>query len=290
MERLRRIYIMANPGKPEAVSVARHVYDRFREQKVEVRLDPEVAPDVDPSAAAPRMSPDDDLVLALGGDGTLLKAVRKMDGLEVPILGINLGGLGFLTSVPSEEIGPALDAMVAGNYRIREQRLLCAEGEGADGEPLELYALNDIVLDEGTFARRAVVLRMTIGGAYIGTFTADGLIVSTATGSTAYALSAGGPIVHPRLPALVATPICAHSLSIRPLVFGQEERVEVTNELEGVSLKVTADGQGAHLLAPGRPIAIGLSDRVARLAFVDTRSYYEILRTKLNWGGIPKNR
>jgi len=290
MKRLQRIYIMANPGKRDAVRVARHIRDRFRERKVEVRFEPELAEHLDAGAGTPRVAAEDDLVLALGGDGTLLKTVRKMEGLEVPILGINLGGLGFLTSVPSEEIDPALDAVLAGNYRIREQRLLRAVGEGAGGEGLELYALNDIVLDEGTFARRAVVLRMTIGGAYIGTFTADGLIVSTATGSTAYSLSAGGPIVHPRLPALVATAICPHSLAIRPLVFGQEEVVEVTNELQGVSLKVTADGQGAYRLAGGYPITIGLSDRLARLAFVGARSYYEILRTKLNWGGIPKNR
>jgi NAD+ kinase len=290
MDRLKRIYIIANPEKRYAVEVARHIQRRFQDRKVEVRLEPELAERIEAGAGASGVAAEDDLVFALGGDGTLLKAVRLMEGLEVPILGINLGGLGFLTSVPSEEIDPCIDALLSGNYRIREQRLLRAIGEGAGGEGLELYALNDIVLDEGTFARRAVVLRMTIGGAYIGTFTADGLIVSTATGSTAYSLSAGGPIVHPRLPALVATAICPHSLAIRPLVFGQEEVVEVTNELSGVSLKVTADGQGAHRLAAGHPITIGLSDRTARLAFVDTRSYYEILRTKLNWGGIPKNR
>jgi len=290
MDRLKRIYIIANSEKSDAVKVARHIRRRFQDRKVEVRLEPELAERIEAGAGAARVAAEDDFVLALGGDGTLLKAVRLMEGVDVPILGINLGGLGFLTSVPSEEIDPCIDALLSGNYRIREQRMLRAVGEGAGGEGLELYALNDIVLDEGTFARRAVVLRMTIGGAYIGTFTADGLIVATATGSTAYSLSAGGPIVHPQLPALVATPICAHSLAIRPLVFGQEESVEVTNELPGVSLKVTADGQGAHRLAAGHPITIGLSERTARLAFVDTRSYYEILRTKLNWGGIPKNR
>jgi NAD+ kinase len=129
-----------------------------------------------------------------------------------------------------------------------------------------------------------------VEGAYLGTFTADGVIVATATGSTAYSLSAGGPIVYPGLPILLVTPICAHSLAVRPLVFHEEETLEVENLLPDVSLKVTSDGQDAHRVGPGRLIRISRSERKVQLAFVGHRPFYEILRTKLNWGGIPKDR
>ncbi len=206
------------------------------------------------------------------------------------MLGINLGGLGFLTAVPSDEIEPCLDAVLAGAFRVEDRPMVMARVREDGGREAELHALNDIVIDEGTFNRRAIVLKMTIDGAYVGTFTADGLVVATPTGSTAYSLSAGGPIVHPLVPALVVTPMCAHSLAIRPLVFGLDEAVEVENLLHGVFLKITADGQDAHRVAPGSPIRIGVSPRKVRLAFLGRRPYYEILRTKLNWGGIPKNR
>jgi len=231
-----------------------------------------------------------DLHVCLGGDGTLLHAVRLLQGRGTPILGINLGGLGFLTAVSSDDVETCCRALLTGAYRVERRSMLRAITRGTDGKQVELHALNDVVVDEGTYTRRAVVLRMSIDAAEVGTFTADGVIVSTATGSTAYSLSAGGPIVHPSLPVLVATPICAHSLSIRPLVFGQESTVELENLLAGVSLKVTADGQDAQRVPPDASVAIGLSDRSVPLVFVDDRPYYEILRTKLNWGGIPKNR
>jgi NAD+ kinase len=173
---------------------------------------------------------------------------------------------------------------------VEERHLIRALAHDTAGAELVLHALNDIVVDEGTFSRRAAVFRLSIAGSYLGTFTADGLIVGTATGSTAYALSAGGPIVHPALPVLLATPICAHSLSIRPLVFHEDDALEVENLLPDVSLKITADGQDAHRVNTAQSIRIAKSERIARLAFVGDRPFYEILRTKLNWGGIPKDR
>jgi NAD+ kinase len=203
---------------------------------------------------------------------------------------VNLGGVGFLTAISSDELDRCIDAVLDGDYRIETRRLLEATARNAAGEDVALYALNDIVVDEGTLSRRAVVLRMTLNGSLVGTFTADGLIVSTATGSTAYSLSAGGPIVHPSLPVLLATPICPHSLSIRPLVFPGEEALGVENMLSTVTLKITADGQESHRVAPGQSVRVRLSARKVLLAFVGERPYYEILRTKLNWGGIPKDR
>jgi NAD+ kinase len=195
-----------------------------------------------------------------------------------------------LTAISSEDLDACLDAIVGGSYRVEERHLIQAHAQDTGGAELVLHALNDIVVDEGTFSRRAAVFRLSIAGSYLGTFTADGLIVGTATGSTAYALSAGGPIVHPGLPVLLATPICAHSLAIRPLVFHEDDSLEVENLLPDVSLKITADGQDAHRVNTAQSIRIAKSERIARLAFVGDRPFYEILRTKLNWGGIPKDR
>lgn len=288
MNKPRRVCLRANLKKPDALSVAERVVERLERDGVEVGLQS----DLGKAMGKPGDDGygDADMILCLGGDGTMLSAVRSLQGREIPVLGINLGGLGFLTAMSSAELDPCLDAVVSGRVQVMERRLLKARAEGSDGKELELHALNDIVLDEASFARRAAVLKMSINGAYVGTFTADGLIVCTATGSTAYSLSASGPIVEPELPALVVTPICPHSLSVRPLVFHENGTVEVENLLSEVSLKVTADGQDAHRVAPGAPIRIRLSERRTRLAFVQERPYYEVLRAKLNWGGIPKDR
>jgi len=280
--------VVGNVAKPAAAPTALRILEYLEGAGIQVILDEDVAAAV--GRGGNDAHHDVDLLLSLGGDGTMLRAVRLLAGREIPVLGINLGGLGFLTAISSEELDECLEAVATGSYRVEDRKLLQAVAHESGGGEIVLRALNDIVVDEGSFTRRAAVLKMSIDGAYVGTFTADGLIVATATGSTAYSLSSDGPIVHPGLPALVVTPICAHSLSIRPLVFREDEEVEVENLLPGVSLKVTADGQDAHHVEPGGSIRIGLSDRKARLAFVGNRPYYEILRTKLNWGGIPKDR
>ncbi len=286
----RKISLLANLHKSEALPTARMVIARLRKAGVEVLLRRDLAEALGERDGEADFYHDADMVLCLGGDGTLLTAVRALEGREIPILGINLGGLGFLTAVPSNEVDSCLEAVLAGDCRIEERRLIKATTREPGGEPLVLHAFNDIVVDEGSFTRRAVVLKMSIDHSYVGTFTADGLIVATPTGSTAYALSAGGPIVHPSLPALVVTPVCAHSLSIRPLVFGDGEIVQIENLLPDVAIKITADGQDAHVVGPEMPVHVSLSERKVLLAFVGRRPYYEILRTKLNWGGIPKNR
>jgi len=290
MNKPRSVHILANLKKGDALDVARRSLDRLEKEGVLVRLESDLARGLG-RPSDPNLGPRDaDLILCLGGDGTLLAAVRSLEGAATPILGVNLGGLGFLTAISSEDLDVCLDAIAGGSYRVEERHLIKAHASDAAGADLVLHALNDIVVDEGTFSRRAAVFRMSIAGSYLGTFTADGLIVGTATGSTAYALSAGGPIVHPWLPVLLATPICAHSLAIRPLVFSEEETLEVENLLPDVSLKITADGQNAHRVSAGSCIRIAKSERIARLAFVGDRPFYEILRTKLNWGGIPKDR
>ncbi len=286
----RRISLLANLHKTEAIPTARSVIARLRKAGVEVLLRRDLAEALGEGHGEDSFFRDADMILSLGGDGTLLTAVRALEGREIPILGINLGGLGFLTAVPSTEIDACLETVLAGECRVEERRLIKATTREPGGRPIILHALNDVVVDEGSFTRRAVVLKMSIDHSYVGTFTADGLIVATPTGSTAYALSAGGPIVHPALPALVVTPVCAHTLAVRPLVFGNGETVEIENQLPDAAIKITADGQDAFVVGPGMPVHVSLSERKALLAFVGRRPYYEILRTKLNWGGIPKTR
>jgi NAD+ kinase len=288
--RPKRVAVIANLNKPHAYAAAQRVIGRLAEQKIATRLRGDLAQALERKDLETDDPFDVDLVLCLGGDGTLLASVRLLEGREIPILGLNLGGVGFLTAISSDELERCLDAVLSGEYRVEERRLLEATSRDAGGEGISIHALNDIVVDEGTFSRRAVVLRMSLNGTLVGTFTADGLIVATATGSTAYSLSAGGPIVHPELPVLLATPICPHSLSIRPLVFPGEEALGIENMLPSVTLKVTADGQEAHRVGPGESVRVRLSHRKAFLAFIGERPYYEILRTKLNWGGIPKDR
>lgn len=285
----RRVMLWANVNKPDAFPVARRVIERLEKAGIGAVVRRTLGAALERPADTEPLGEGVDLVLCLGGDGTLLSVVRFLGERSVPVLGINLGGLGFLTAISSDDIDAAMDVVVAGGYRVEERRLLKGTGRGANGD-LELYALNDIVVDEGSLSRRAASLKMSINGASVATFTADGLIVSTATGSTAYSLSANGPIVHPKLPALLATPICPHSLAVRPLVFHEDEKLAVGSAVSDSKLLVTADGQDTHPLAEGGTMTFSLSRRVARLAFVGDLSYYQILRTKLSWGGTPKDR
>ena len=285
----RRIGLTANLDKPQALPVAARLRDSLSAAGCTVLADEDLAPHLGLEPSGPDGLAAADLVVSLGGDGTLLNTVRVLGPGMCPVLGLNLGGLGFLTAFSSNDIDSGVPAIVAGDYAIESRHLLRAEFE-SDGRPASLEALNEILIDEGSMPRRSVVLRTEVAGAYVGTFTADGLIVGTPTGSTAYSLSAGGPIVNPRLPALVLTPVCPHSLAIRPLVIEEHETVVVESLLPGVTLRLTADGQDARSASDHHPIRIGLSDRTVDLAFLRGRPWYELLRTKLSWGGIPKDR
>ena len=174
----RKISLLANLHKSEALPTARMVIARLRKAGVEVLLRRDLAEALGERDGEADFYHDADMVLCLGGDGTLLTAVRALEGREIPILGINLGGLGFLTAVPSNEVDSCLEAVLAGDCRIEERRLIKATTREPGGEPLVLHAFNDIVVDEGSFTRRAVVLKMSIDHSYVGTFTADGLIVA----------------------------------------------------------------------------------------------------------------
>lgn len=225
-----------------------------------------------------------DLLVVLGGDGTLLAAARMIYPLRVPILGVNFGSLGFLADVNVEGMLPAMERILAGQWRREPRMMLRASTADPEGRELErVYGLNDLVLREA--GGRATLLEATLSGRKLGEFRADGVIIATPTGSTAYSLSAGGPIVQPTLHALIATPICPHTLSIRPLVFPSRETVEFRIKSPSSELVLTVDGQVTMEYRPRHTIRVRRAERGIDFVSVQDRSFYEVLRAKLRWGG-----
>ena len=224
-----------------------------------------------------------DLLIVLGGDGTLLSAARLSAVREVPILAVNLGGLGFLTTVSLDELYPILEEIFSNKHRISERVMLQSEIIRAGNVILRQVALNDAVLNKAALAR-IMDLELRVNGQYVTTYKADGLIVSTPTGSTAYSLAAGGPIVYPLVEAFVVTPICPHTLTNRPLVIPDSAKIEIEFKSEDDSVFLTLDGQVGIELAKGDHIQIGKAPEKLRLVRPSIKSYFEILRSKLKWG------
>ena len=231
-----------------------------------------------------------DLVVAIGGDGTMLYAASQVAGSNVPLLGINRGRLGFLADVTPDEMLASIDHVLAGNY-ARDSRLqLDARLSRADGTSASALALNDVVLQRRDTGRM-VDFETHIDGRYVNTHSGDGLVVSTPTGSTAYSLSCGGPIIEPQLDAIVIVPVCPHTLTDRPIVISANERIEVTLiERDDTHAEVTVDGHSLGVLCPEDKLSIGTAE--SRVTFIHPPGYdyYEILRTKLYWGRDTRNR
>ena len=226
-----------------------------------------------------------DLCVAIGGDGTLLHAARHVAHRNVPLLGINRGRLGFLTDVLPEHMLETIDAILGGDY-LAERRLMLAAGIGVrDAEPT-LVALNDVVLQKAEAGRMLDFVTM-VDGTYVNTHRGDGLIVATPTGSTAYALSCGGPIIQPAVDALVMVPICPHTLSDRPLLLNASSKIEVL--VEGADALVVCDGEELGRLGRDERLRIELADRTVTLLHPRDYNYYELLRSKLNWGRAKRN-
>ncbi len=226
-----------------------------------------------------------DMVISLGGDGTILSTAHLIGREAVPILGVKFGGLGFLVEIGPEEFYPALEGILAGNYAIQKRMVLQARVL-CEAAPATLYAMNDFVIDRGGHYR-IVRLKTHIDNEYLSTYIADGLIIATPTGSTAYSLSAGGPILSPEMNALVITPVCPHSLSARPVVIPDEKIVRV--ELSGgeIQISLSADGQNIRKIAPGTPVEIRKADysiKLVRKIGPHSAGFYDLLRAKLHWG------
>ena len=227
-----------------------------------------------------------DVVVALGGDGTMLAAGRLLAGSGTPMIGVNLGRLGFLAEFDVEEIARTLDEVAANRARIVERRLLDATIEGSSDT---IVALNDIVVDKRDTSI-LVSLEVAVNCDYLGTYTADGLVVATPTGSTGYALSAGGPVVAPNAGVLVIAPIAPHMLTARPVVIADDAVISIrakVGEYEPESAHIIADGQIDAQLVAGRSLTIRRHPHVVHLVKSESRTYFDVLRAKLLWGGRP---
>jgi NAD+ kinase len=225
-----------------------------------------------------------DLLVAIGGDGNMLRATRIIAGCSVPIIGVNRGRLGFLTDVKPDQMLAALDAILDGNHLTEERVMLEARILGARGKARSLNALNDVVLQK-VASGRILDFETTVDGQYVNTHGGDGLIVATATGSTAYALSCGGPIIRPDVAALVMVPICPHTLSDRPLVVRSSSRIQVRVPAghEGRA-QVICDGEELGQLAASQTLEVAAAEETVTLLHPKDYNYYELLRSKLNWG------
>jgi NAD+ kinase len=225
-----------------------------------------------------------DVLVVFGGDGTILQAARQAARDGIPILGVNLGGFGFLAEVQDRAVDDALLRVLAGDYRVDERMMLQAQVRRADHVVREPLALNDVVVTKSGYAR-LLRIRTDINDIHLATHRADGLIVATPTGSTAYSLSAGGPILHPDLDAIVLTPICAHTLNARAVVLSGTETVTIRVEPTGAPSVLTVDGQEGHPLEPDDVVRVARAPCRARLVRLGRTGFYQLLRTKLSWGG-----
>jgi len=235
------------------------------------------------SASEQELAESSDALVVVGGDGTILRAARAGAVRGVPVLGVNVGGFGFLAEVGLQELPEALERLVAGRHAVEERMMLAAEVVRS-GEVAERFlALNDMVVTKSGYAR-LMPLRVCVNGEHLATYLADGLILSTPTGSTAYNLSAGGPILSPGVRAMVITPICPHTLTARPVVVDADDvaTVEVASGVEGVLL--TVDGQVGCPLRGGDVVQVRRAEERARLVRLKTPSFYELLRRKFAWG------
>jgi NAD+ kinase len=232
-----------------------------------------------------------DLIIALGGDGTLLRASRMVAGLEVPVLGVNLGQLGFLTAAAEDELESALSRLMQRQYLLDRRFTLKASIVDEAGRSTgPLHALNDFVVQQMGMAR-VTRLNIAVGAAGseedIGSFTGDGVILATPTGSTAYSLSAGGPILDPRMECVVVTPICPHTLAVRPLVIPADERITVRGVDRKVSLVLTIDGQEGRDVPEDGSVVVEKGDLVIPLVRFAGQTFFSTLRRKLNWATRP---
>lgn len=284
-----QIALFANLLRPQAIQSVRELVSMLHAEGHAVRMAyalAEATGCAGDGVAEGQVVPGADLAIAIGGDGTMLGAVRAATPHQVPVLGVNAGALGFLTELTPEELPTYLPRVLARDFTIESRLLLRACIKRASVQIAELHALNDIVVRQGAKGR-LINLDVAVAGHQLGRFGADGIIVSTPSGSTAYGLAAGGPILHPATSVLELVPICPHSLSFRPMVIPASDSVEILCESNqhGDEMMVTADGQEPIPVLAGDRIAIHVGAENALLVKLGLSSFYDRLREKLQWGG-----
>jgi len=285
--KLRRIGLIANPEKVSARQLIRRVARAVTKQGLTVLCDAATASLADlsvksfPDSAS--LAKEADMLFVLGGDGTMLGAARAVAGLPTPILGINIGGLGFLTAIQSARVNEELPRIFAGEFTIEERALIESRATLRE-QKITQFALNDFVVSRGATSR-LIELEVSVNGEHLTNYRCDGLIISSPTGSTAYSLAAGGAIVSPIADVFTLTPICPHTLSNRSVIVRIDSIIEVRVLSQKLEIYLTADGQVQLPLATGNTVSIRKSQNGVRLVRLADSSFFKTLRQKLNWSG-----
>ena len=280
MRNIERVGFVIKPHAPDIEKILDGLINYFTKRKIEYLLENEAARKLKEKTGISREKLPDkvDLVIVLGGDGTLLSIAHLAAQKDIPVLGVNLGSLGFLTEVPLDEMYLTLDSFLGGEEKIiSRRRMLEASFKGRI-----YHCLNDVVINKGALARM-IQCAIWIDDKEIATLRADGLIISTPTGSTAYSLAAGGPIIQPYIPAIIIAPICPHTLSFRPMVISSDSCVKA-RLLTGEEVYLTLDGQRGDLLVKNDGVEVKRSNLELRLISSPKRNYFDLVQEKLGWG------
>lgn len=283
---IQKVAFIANAQRTEAMSLIRELHAELARRGVQTATEEHVGRALGLPWAPLSVLGDVDLCVSLGGDGTLIHASRVLGGKPVPILGVNMGSLGFMTEVRQTEVRPMLDRVLAGDFEVEPRMKLRVHLHRAahENHPLvDAEVLNEAVINKGALARIAD-LEASIDGRYVTTYKADGVIVSTPTGSTAYSLSAHGPILYPTMNAVIITPICPHTLTQRPLVVPDDFEINLQLKSESAEMYLTLDGQTGVPMLPGDRVQIKQSKNRVLLIRNPQLEFFTILRTRLRWG------
>jgi NAD+ kinase len=285
MPDIKTVGIISKPGGGAAIALVPELLEWLEARGINLRYDHATAAYAHREGGLGRdLVPQGcNLVIVLGGDGTLLSAARAIGGAEIPLFAVNLGGLGFLTAITIDEIYPELERAFRGEHRVGKRRLLHVEINRGDTVVACHEALNDAVLTKSALARM-IDLETYVNDQFLCAYKADGLIVATPTGSTAYSLSAGGPIIYPSVPAICVTPICPHMLTNRPVLVPETSVIRIVSRGEDASVFLTIDGQIGTPLQPGDAIVCHSSNYALHLIRPPRMMFFDVLRAKLKWG------
>ena len=288
---IKRIGVVVKPHQPDALQTLCRLTEWLSQRDIKLVGGPEIEREriehqtgcAIESVKEEALAKTVDLMLVLGGDGTMIATARMLGDIEVPVMGVNYGGLGYLAEFPLEELFSALEAILAGDYKVQERLMLTVELRRGEELITKNRVLNDVVVNKSALAR-IIEIETYLNNQFLNRFRADGLIVSTPTGSTAYNLSAGGPIIFPSMNAVVITPICPFTLSNRPIVVPDDSVIEVRLMTKNEEVALTLDGQVGFPLQAGDRALIRKSNATFNLVQPANRNYFDVLRNKLKWG------
>jgi NAD+ kinase len=291
MSSIKRIGIVLKPHQPDALKTICDLVVWLAERDITLVGGPEIERERiahQTGCAVPQVESDElaaevDLMLVLGGDGTMIATARMVGDHEVPVLGVNYGGLGYLAEFRIQELYSALESILSGNYRLDRRVMLAVELRRGEEAPKTSRVLNDVVINKSALAR-IIEIETYFDRYYVSSFRADGLIVSTPTGSTAYNLSAGGPVIFPSMNAVVITPICPFTLSNRPIVVPDNAEIELLLKTDNEEVALTLDGQVGFEMKVGDRVVIRKSRTTFNIIQPSNRNYFDVLRDKLRWG------